>query len=106
MRHYEVTVDGEKFRTDDLTLEDAAWIENETEQSWLVMEPLLSAKACQAIMVRFLVAYRGRDEAEARKCVGSQKLTSLFDQIQAVEDDTPEEYHDGLPKAAAGPATT
>lgn len=103
MRHYEIRVDGEKFRTDDLTLADAAWIEGETGQSWLVMEPLLSARTCQAIMVRFLVAYRGRDEQSARELVGDMRLDSLLDLIEAVDEDTPDSYVDGLPKAGDEP---
>jgi hypothetical protein len=100
---FKVTVAGEDFLTDDLTLDEAIAVEKATNTSWRFIDPLRSAGDCKAIMVAFLSRTRGKDDAE--KFVGALNLRTLLSSVTFVEDDRPDEFEDGLPKAAAESST-
>lgn len=51
---YKVTIDGESWLTDELTLDEACAIEEETGTTWHTMEPINSARHAKAIISRFL----------------------------------------------------
>lgn len=100
---YRVTVEGTSYSTDDLTLDEAVAIEKATGISWLYLNPVRSAEHCKAIMVAFLS--RDRTPAEAEAVVGKLSLAAATAAVTDVEDDLPDEYEDGIPKAGADPST-
>jgi hypothetical protein len=100
---YRVTVDGEAFLTDDLTIDEAIAVEKATGTSWVFINPLRSADDCKAIMVAFLSRSKPRPEAEG--IVGSLTIRDVLKAVERVDDDLPTEYEDGLPKAEAGTST-
>lgn len=102
-----VTVRGEDFNTDDLTLAEAERIEAYTGESWLTLNPLRTAKHCVAVMVEVLVRTGvPRDDALAE--VGKIPLTTALDHVKYVDPDLPAEYVDGMPdpKAEADGSTS
>jgi hypothetical protein len=100
---FEIKVDGQTFRTDDLTLAEATVIEKATGTSWLYLNPLRSAEQCQETMIVFLSRSRPRAAAEA--FVGALGIRKAIDAVTKVDEDLPDEYEDGLPKAEGGPST-
>jgi hypothetical protein len=100
---YRVTVDGESFLTDDLTIDEAIAVEKATGTSWVYINPLRSADDCKAIMVAFLS--RSRPKAEAEAAAGALTIRDVLKAVEQVPDDLPTEYEDGLPKAEAGTST-
>jgi hypothetical protein len=101
---FRVTVDGQQFMADDLTLDEAIAIEKELDTTWQYINPLRSGEHCRAIMVAFLS--RSRTVDEARKVVGGLSVKQALAAVEHVEDDDlPVEFEDGLPKAADGPST-
>lgn len=100
---FQITIEGEVFRTDDLTLDEAVAVEKATGTSWLYINPLRSAGDCRALMVVFLS--RKRSKAEAEAYVKGLSMAAGIAAVQTVEEDLPDEYEDGLPKAAGGPST-
>lgn len=101
----ELTIDGKTFRTDELTLDEAAQIEKDAGTSWLSINPFQSANQCRAIIVAFLTRDVGREAAQAQ--AGAMTLTETLDALKAVGDDMPGEFEDGVPdpKAEAEPET-
>ena len=108
---YKVTVpnNGGSFFVDDLTLDEVCAVEDETGETWLRMNPARSARQSRAILVQFVARKMGEDEA--RKVVGAFPVKDVAGAIERVDDDRPDEYHNGSPvvdpKAGAGePETT
>ena len=100
---FEVSFGDQKWRTDDLTLDEAIAIEKVTGRSWMQINPFASAEDCKAIIVAFLG--REMDEQAAAAKVGALSLGEVLDSINVVKDDLPSEYADGLPKEEGGPST-
>lgn len=101
---YEVTFGDDKWRTDDLTLDEAIGIEKVTGRSWMLISPFKSAEDAKAVLVAFLARSMDRGTAEAK--VGALSLREVLDSIAVVPDDLPEVYEEGLPKAGGDPGTT
>lgn len=101
---YRITLDGEDHRTDDMSLDEAVAVEKATGTSWLYLDPVRSAEQCRAFMVVFLSRKRSADEAEA--FVAGLGMTEALAAVSKVDDDLPEEYEGGIPKAAGAPETT
>lgn len=99
-----MTVEGRVFRTDDLTLAEAAEIEKATDTSWLRLNPFGSANHCLAILTAFLARDRGQEEAA--KIISAMPVGDALDCLELVEDDKPTSYTDGLPKAEGAPETS
>lgn len=104
-----VTVGGDSWLVDDLTLDEVVEVEKETGESWLRLNPLRSAVHARAVMVRFLARTAGEDEARRR--LGGMKVADVVAAITVVDDDRPQEFHDGVPvvdppQAGDGQATT
>lgn len=101
---FRVTVEGESFVVDDLTLDEAIAIEKALDTTWAYINPLRSAEHCRAIMQAFLA--RTRSVEEAAKIVGGMSIKAATEAVEHVpEDDLPDEFEDGLPKAAGGTST-
>lgn len=100
---FEVSFGDQKWRTDDLTLDEAIGIQEITGRSWMLINPFQSAEDCKAIMVAFLAREMDRQTAEAK--VGAMSLREALDSVNVVKDDLPDQYVDGIPKAVAGPST-
>jgi hypothetical protein len=100
---FEVSFGDQKWRTDDLTLDEAISIEKVTGRSWMQVNPFVSAEDCKAIMVAFLAREMDPQAAEAK--VGGLSLGEVLDSIKHVKDDLPDEYVEGLPKGEGGPST-
>lgn len=101
---YEITLDGEAHRTADMSLDEAVAVEKATGTSWLFLNPLRSAEQCRAFMVVFLS--RTKSPAEVEAFVAKLGMAAAIASVKEVDDDLPEEYEDGLPKAADAPETT
>lgn len=101
---FEVSVGDRKWRTDDLTLDEAIGIEKTTGRSWMQINPFVSAEDCKAIMVAFLGREMDSGSAEAK--VGALSLREVLNSVELVKDDLPDQYVDGLPKGEVGPSMT
>ena len=73
---YRVTIDGHSWLTDDLTLDEACAIEEETGTTWHVMEPINSAKIAKSILSHFLAREMGLMMARGR--VGIMTITETL----------------------------
>ena len=93
---YKVSVDGKTWNTEDLTLDEAIAVEEETGESWLFLNPIRSAKHAKAILARFLAREHGLDAARDR--VGAMSVTEVLDCVDKADaDDRPTEHRDGVP---------
>ncbi len=101
---YSISIEGQVFNTDDLTLDEAISCEKATGEGWLYINPFRSAAHCKAIMVAFL--RRSLTEDQALAIVDKLTITTALKAVKRVEDDLPDEFEDGLPKAEDGPETT
>lgn len=103
-----VTVGGQVFLTDDLTIEEAERVEDATGESWLYINPLRSAKHCKAIMRQF--ALRSMSEAEADKAINGLTVKEALEAVESVTEDSDlaAEWVDGMPdpKAEAAGSTS
>lgn len=95
---YKVSIDGESWLTDELTLDEACSIEDETGVSWHYMEPLNSAKLAKAIIARFL-ARRVGDVALAQARLGGMTVTEILACIEKVEQPKKKAAAKRAPKA-------
>lgn len=104
------SVDGQKVRSDDLTLDEIIAVEQSTGVGWYQLNPVESAVQCRAFLVQIHARSRSRDEAE--KLVGGMTAREAAAGIDFVEnDDRPIEFDEGMPvvdpkEDTAGPATT
>jgi hypothetical protein len=105
-----VKLGDKEFNTDYLTVDEAQSIEKETRRTWGTINPFRSAEDCKAIMVAFLsrpVEDGGLgDHDDAVKKVGKMSVKAALAAISVADDDLPEEYEDGLPKAGTDSAST
>lgn len=100
---------GKSYLDEDLTLAETAAIEDELGKTWLVINPLASAKHAKAIMTTLLARDMPREQAAA--AIDGLSLRAALDAIERAEDDRPAEYANGVPvidpKAGPGePETT
>lgn len=100
---FELTLDGQVFRSDDLTIDEAVAIEKATGTSWLYLNPLRSGEVFRAMAVTFLL--RDRPKADAEAYVGKLGIKAAIAAVDEVAEDLPDEYEDGLPKAGGDPST-
>lgn len=104
MKVIRVTVGGESFTTDDLTLDEAIQVERDTEETWLRLNPYRSAAHAKAILVAFITRTSGA--AEAARVVGAMTLAAALDCFSVADDDLPTIFEGGIPKEVGEPATT
>lgn len=97
--------DGEQIRTDDLTLDEAKWVEKETGTAWIYLRPVADAGHALALLT-VLNQRRGLTLDEARLKAGRMTIRQLLAMTEYVEEDLPSEYVDGIPKAEGGPSTS
>ena len=83
------------FFVDDLTLDEAVVVEQETGESWLHLNPVRSASQARSIMVRFLC--RTMSEDKARVVVGGMTVGDFSKAVAVVKDDRPDEFNQGMP---------
>jgi hypothetical protein len=82
---FKVTVDGESWLTDELTLDEACALEEEIGATWHTMEPINSARHARGIIARFLARKVGLELAQAR--VGTMTIAQILECIGTSEDD-------------------
>lgn len=92
---FRVSVEGQSFLTDDLTLDEACSIEAALGVDWGRINPLSEAKHCRAIVAAFLSRSCAVDEAA--KKAGALSVRDALSAIEWVSDDRPDSYEDGLP---------
>jgi len=102
---YRVTVDGQSWLVDDLTLDEVCDIEDETGTSWLYLSPMRSGKHAKAIIPRLMThvgnpAQRPTLE-QARTRIGCMTLTQVLACI--TEDAEPEAEAAEAPKENQDP---
>ena len=100
---FEITVAGETFRSDDLTVDEFLAIEKDTGRTWWDLNPIRSAGEFKAMASAWLA--RTRSPEDAAKIVGSLSIRDVVDNAKVVSDDLPDMYEDGIPKAEGGPST-
>jgi hypothetical protein len=104
------TVDGQKVRSDDLTLDEIITVEQTAGVGWYQLNPVESAVQCRAFLVQIHARTRTREEAE--KLVGGMTAREAAAGIDFTEDDDrPIEFDDGMPvvdpkEGTAASATT
>jgi len=104
------TVDGQKFSTADLTLDEVVAVEQATGVGWYALNPVESAAQARALLVEIYARTRSRDEA--KKIVGALTVRDAARSIDwENDDDRPIEFENGIPvvdpKEGTGePATT
>jgi hypothetical protein len=104
------TVDGQKVRSDDLTLDEIVAVEQLTGVGWYQLNPVESAAQCRAFLVQIHARTRSREDAE--KLVGAMTAREAAAGIDFTkDDDRPIEFDDGMPvvdpkEDTAGPAMT
>jgi hypothetical protein len=103
---YRVTVDGQSWLVDDLTLDEVCDIEQETGTTWLVISPMRSAKHARAIIPRLMTHVgdltRRPSLEQARQRVGVMTITQVLECI--TEDETPDEdSSESGPKETSSP---
>lgn len=111
---FHFTLDGKEFTSDDLTVDEAVRIEELMGKSWLDINPVLHGSAFRAMAIVFLSKHM--DATAASKYVGGIPLNKVLEHVRWVEEeDLPDVYEDGIPKAEAvdtstagfsGPSTT
>jgi hypothetical protein len=101
---FELTIDGQVFRTDELTLAEAETLEVECGRTWLELNPVRSAKEFRATARLFLA--RTRTPEEASTAVAGLTIGEAMKAVKWVADDLPDMFEDGLPKAGGGNSTT
>lgn len=97
-------LDGQSFRTDDLTLEEAERLEGECGRTWLELNPVRSAKEFRATARVFLT--RQHAPEVAAKMVSEMTIAQATAAVKFVPEDLPEIYEDDLPKAAGDKTTS
>lgn len=100
---FEISLAGEKFRTDELTVEEFMTIERDTGRTWWELNPVRSAPEFRAVAVAFLS--RTRSKEDALKIVSALTINDVVAATKLVRDDLPDVYEDGIPKAEGGPLT-
>lgn len=100
---YQIKVDGNTWRTDDLTLDEAIQIEIDADTNWGLINPFKSAKDAKAVLTAFMGRTDGR--AGALNRVGKMTLTQILECIDIVEDDRPEQFEEGIPSDPKEPST-
>ncbi|HXR42981.1 MAG TPA: hypothetical protein VN738_11285 [Acidothermaceae bacterium] len=105
-----LTVGEKKFYADDLTLAEARVCETEIGESWVLANPLRSAKWASSLLTRFHAREIGEDAAkELVDALTTRAALKLVD--YAEDDDRPIEHQDAIPvvdpkAATAGSETT
>lgn len=90
-----------KFNTDDLTLDESIQIEDETEASWVFINPFRSAKHFKAI-ARVALKRAGKSDAEIANYLSTLTVTQALDSVETVStDDLPTIYENGVPDPKA-----
>lgn len=93
------TLDGKEFNSDDLTVDDAVQIEQLMDKSWLDINPILHGAAFRAMGIVFLSKHMDKKAAESY--MGKLRIKDTMDHVRWVEeDDLPDVYEDGIPKAS------
>lgn len=88
---------------DDLTLDEFAVIEKDLGANWVTFNPFLSSMHARATLITFLARSIGTDAATRK--VGALSLKEAVACFEAVKDDLPDVYEDGIPKPEAEPET-
>ena len=94
---FEIRFEGNTWRTEDLTLDEAIRIEQKTGRSWLRINPFAYGADAAEIIAMFLVR-TGEDVESARTRVGKLSLKELVGCFNVVPDDLPDTFQDGVPK--------
>lgn len=107
---WRITFEGEVYREADLTLDQVEKIEELTNDTWLRIAPLKTAKHAKAILSVVVADRLGISLDDAKAKVGALKADEFIDCIANEKLDEqlnlPAVYEDGVPKAEDGTATT
>lgn len=97
-----LTFDGQVYREADLTIDEAERMENATNTTWRLINPLRSAHHAKAILSTLLVTREGMTLEAATAKVGALKVTDYLDLLSEEDDDAdlPTQFEDGFPQPA------
>lgn len=94
---WRLTLCGETFREDELTVQQAYDIEDATGLNWREIHPLNSAKVALELGVLLLAGRTGITPAEAREKIGALGMNEWLDAYKAVSDDLPTAWNGDVP---------
>lgn len=101
---FELTLAGQIYSTDHLSVAQAVELEKSLGRTWRQLNPLGSAEEFQAFAAMCL--RRDYPADQAVKMAAEIPLGEALAATKWVADDRPTEYEDGYPKAEGGPSTT
>ena len=101
---FEITLEGNVYTTDRLTVAEAVELEKALGKNWAQLNPVASAEEFQAFVTVLL--RRDHPPDQAIKIAAELPLSVALNAAQWVDDDLPVEYEDGHPKKGGGPSTT
>lgn len=101
---FELTVAGQVFNTDHLSLDEAAQLEAECGKTWLELNPVRSSQEFRATVQVFLARHHA--PADIERIVAGFTVQSAMAAVEWVDSDLPAVFEDGLPKAEGGFSTT
>lgn len=102
---WQITVCGETFREDQLTLQQACAIEDATGLNWRVIHPMNSAKVAVTLGSVLLAERTGITQDEAREKLGALGVNEWTDAFEVVEDDLPTAWEGDSPLSAGEDST-
>jgi hypothetical protein len=101
---FELTLSGKVYNTHSLSLEESDQLEKECAKTWLELNPVRSSAEFRATARVFLT--RDHDPAGVELLLAAFTIQSAMAAVEWVDDDLPDVFEDGLPKAEGGPSTT
>jgi hypothetical protein len=97
-------LDGKDYSTDDLSVAEAVELEKRLGKTWRELNPLGSAEEFEGFAAMCLRRDHPADQAD--KIAHEMPLGAALKAARWVDDDLPDRYQDGYPKAEAAPSTT
>lgn len=100
---FEIEIEGRKYNTDELSVTEAIELERTLGKTWRELNPLGSAEEFQAFAA--ICLRRDHPVELAAKIVAELPLSVALKAARWIEDDRPDAYEDGSPKAGADRST-
>lgn len=82
---WKVDYDGDTITQDSLTLAEASTVEKLSGQSWAYLNPVNSARECQAIISAFLIHRRNMREVDAKRESGKLTVEAAVESVGSYE---------------------
>lgn len=100
---WQFVFDGETYRDDDITLDQAERLEAATGSTWFTLAPLASAKHARVIIGLLVSDHTGKPVEDIEGQLKSMTVNAIFDLFSPAEDDLPSEFTEGIPQEGGEP---